>query len=83
MRTTEQAPEPGEREREQICYHGYTPRQAGAVVGQSEATVRAWIRTGELTAYNTSTTARPRYKITPADLAAFMERRRVNREAAA
>ena len=50
-----------------------TPPQIGEQYGVDPAKVLGWIRRGELRAMNVATTigGRPRYRIAPADLAAF------------
>ena len=62
----------------------YTPQDVADIIGgdTSEKTVREWIKTGELEAFNGSKSpdsAKPRYKITPEALRAFQERRRIGR----
>ncbi|MCD4728168.1 MAG: helix-turn-helix domain-containing protein [Pirellulales bacterium] len=50
-----------------------TPPAVAKRLAVDPAKILAWIRSGELRAVNTATTitGRPRYKISPADLAAF------------
>lgn len=85
MRTTEQEPREGERERELLRFRGLSPAQAGRLARPQvcEDTVRAWIDAGELTATNIGTTERPRWRIMREDMDACLERRRVNPGAAA
>ena len=56
-----------------------TPRQVGERYQVDPAKVLGWIHAGELVAIDVSQRAggRPRYRIDPADLAAFEQRRRV------
>jgi hypothetical protein len=56
-----------------------TPRQVGETLQVDPAKVLGWIHAGELVAIDVSQRAggRPRYRIDPADLAAFEQRRRV------
>lgn len=54
-----------------------TPPEYAATLGVESRKVVAWIRSGELPAFNAALrpTGRPRYRISPADIAVFERRR--------
>ncbi len=53
----------------------YTPPKAARIMGTGSDHVLALIRSGELKASNLSLSDRPRWKINPVDLQAFLDRR--------
>jgi hypothetical protein len=59
---------------------GYTTADIARRYRVGEDKVRAWIKTGELVAVNTSATicGKPRYVVTPDSLATFEQKRATN-----
>lgn len=57
-----------------------TPPQVAEMLGVDPCTVREWIRSGELPGVNlaSDTATRPRFRVRPEDLDAFLERRSVS-----
>ncbi len=55
---------------------GYTPNELAKLLRVSPDRVRAWIRSGEMAAINTSSVrcAKPRFVVLPGQLAAWQER---------
>lgn len=83
MRATEQAAHAEERERQQALYGWLSTAGAADIAGDvDEDTVRGWIASGKLKAFNAGTQARPRYRIRQDWLDAFMEGRTLNADAA-
>ena len=53
--------------------HMLTTTEVAKLAGVSPDTVRDWISSGRLTAYNFSRSKRPSYRIKPSDFTAFLE----------
>jgi len=54
-----------------------TPPQVGKILGVTADKILAWIANGELKAFNVATkdSKRPRWRVSPAELEAFLARR--------
>lgn len=57
----------------------YTPPEVAKILKVSRDKILAWIRIGDLKAFNTSKAKRPRYRISKDAVEDFMEERQVVR----